>query len=234
METSTRLRVKLSDYARNRYEVPVPVMPQPATDKPPQTLYYFNVTINPFSFRVYRKDTGTLIFDTSAGSFSFYDQFIEIASYLPTRYIYGLGEHTDAHFLHSVDWTKFTFWTTDIYPDLNTPLYGVHPFYLSMEEDGKSNGVFLFNSNAMEVVLQPAPAITYRTIGGVVDFYFFLGPNPADVVAQYIDLIGKPALPPYWALGFHLCRWGYVTLNVTRNTTERNIAAGIPLDVQVC
>ena len=28
-------------------------------------------------------------------------------------------------------------------------LYGVHPFYLNLEKDGQSNGVFLKNSNAM-------------------------------------------------------------------------------------
>lgn len=82
-------------------------------------------------------------------------------------------------------------------------------------------------------VLFQAPAITYRTTGGILDFYFFLGPSPGDVIAQYIDLIGKPALPPYWALGFHLCRWGYLTLENTQDVLERNIAAGIPLDVQV-
>jgi len=27
--------------------------------------------------------------------------------------------------------------------------YGSHPFYLMIEESGKSHGVFLFNSNAM-------------------------------------------------------------------------------------
>ena len=28
-------------------------------------------------------------------------------------------------------------------------LYGVHPFYLSIEKNGQSHGVFLLNSNAM-------------------------------------------------------------------------------------
>lgn len=57
-----------------------------------------------------------------------------------------------------------------------------------------------------DIVLQPEPAITYRTIGGVFDFYFFLGPKPSDVVSQYNDLVGTPFMPPYWSLGFQLCR----------------------------
>lgn len=40
----------------------------------------------------------------------------------------------------------------------------------------------------LEAVLQPAPAITYRTIGGVLDFYMFLGPSPEDVVKQYAEV----------------------------------------------
>ena len=70
--------------------------------------------------------------------------------------------------------------------DVATPpggnnLYGSHPFYMNLEDRGRASGVFLKNSNAMDIILQPAPAITYRTIGGVLDFYIFTGPSPAQV-----------------------------------------------------
>lgn len=113
-------------------------------------------------------------------------------------------------------------------------LYGSHPFYLSVEDPiGHSNGVFLFNSNAMDVILQPKPAITWRTVGGVLDFFVLLGPEPKDVVRQYQQLIGFPHLPPYWTLGFHLCRFGYNSLQEMRQVFNRTRLAGIPYDVQV-
>ncbi|MCP5972750.1 glycoside hydrolase family 31 protein, partial [Klebsiella pneumoniae] len=73
----------------------------------------------------------------------------------------------------------------------------------------------MFNSNAMDIVLQPTPALTWRAIGGILDVFIFLGPSPSDVIRQYQSLIGLPALPPFWGLGFQLCRWGYLTLNRT-------------------
>lgn len=63
------------------------------------------------------------------------------------------------------------------------------------------------NVHILDVILQPTPAVTFRTIGGIFDIYFFLGPTPADVVKQYSEIVGKPFMPPYWSLGFHLCRY---------------------------
>lgn len=85
------------------------------------------------------------------------------------------------------EWKRYTLLNRDHFPQKNVNLYGSHPFHLSVEDsDGNSNGVFLFNSNPMDVLLQPKPAIIWRTIGGILDFYVFLGPHPNDVVKQVL------------------------------------------------
>lgn len=40
-----------------------------------------------------------------------------------------------------------------------------------------------------DVTLQPAPAVTYRTSGGVLDFYIFFGDTPEQVVHEFLEVI---------------------------------------------
>lgn len=44
----------------------------------------------------------------------------------------------------------------------------------------------------------------------------------------FFQLIGRPALPPYWALGFQLSRYDYGTLENMKEVVERNRAAQLP------
>lgn len=226
------LRVKIFDPFSKRYEVQIPKInfKQDTERNMSHDLYDFDF-LQPSSFKVTRKSDKTVLMDTSVGSLIFSDQFLQVSTKLPSSNIYGLGEHVGS-LKHSTDWKRFVLFASDQPPYPGKSLYGAHPFYLNMENSGNSNGVLLFNSNAMEVILQPMPALTYRTLGGILDFYITLGPTPNDVVSQYTGLIGRPMIPPYWGLGFHLCRFNYGSVERTREIWARNRKFGIPFDVQ--
>ncbi|KAM7452410.1 hypothetical protein ABFA07_000090 [Porites harrisoni] len=229
-ETRERLHFKIYDPNNKRYEVPIqtPTVSTQATELD----YDVNVNTFPFGISVKRKSTNTVIFNSIVGGMVFEDQFIQLSSLLPSGTLYGLGEHVDPLLL-DVKWTRGTLFARDQgTPEGLSNLYGVFPYYISIEKDGNANGVFLLNSNAMDIILQPTPAITYRTIGGILDFYVFLGPSPDLVVQQFTAVVGRPYMPPYWGLGFHLCRWGYGSLNGTMTVNDNMRKYGIPQDVQ--
>merc|ERR1719192_1120523 len=52
------------------------------------------------------------------------------------------------------------------------------------------------------------------------------------MVQLYTDTIGKPFMPPRWALGFQLSRWGYDTLDKMDNVVQDMFEAKIPYDAQ--
>ncbi|CAJ0608576.1 unnamed protein product [Cylicocyclus nassatus] len=229
------LNVKI--YLPNRYEPPLdlPLEESKSSEELELTTYDDK---DPFYFTVSRKSTHTTLFDTSLGGLIFCDKFIQIATKLPSEAMYGWGENVHPTLKHN--FTRYTTWAMfarDEPPSSNhietKNLYGVHPFYMVLEPDGKAHGVLILNSNAQEVTTAPGPALIYRTIGGILDMYFFPGPTPEEVTQQYLALVGRPFLPAYWGLGFQISRYGYKDLNELINITERNVAAGIPLDTTV-
>uniref|UniRef100_A0A8C4GLE1 Lysosomal alpha-glucosidase n=1 Tax=Dicentrarchus labrax TaxID=13489 RepID=A0A8C4GLE1_DICLA len=169
--------------------------------------------------------------NTTVAPLLFADQYLQLSTSLASSLVSGLGEHYTSLLL-DLNWTSVTLWNRDMAPHADANLYGSHPFYIVQEEDGLAHGVFLLNSNAIEVMLQPTPALTLVAIGGILDLYVFLGPDPESVIRQYLQVIGYPMMPPYWSLGFHLCRWGYTTTNTTRHVAQRMHNSKFPMDVQ--
>ena len=90
----------------------------------------------------------------------------------------------------------------------------------------------------VEFIVGPYPSITFRTIGGILDMFFFTGvgdrgntATPAQIVAQYWGLVNTESgiqMPPYWALGFHLCRYNYNSDMNLFATINRTIAGRFP------
>ncbi|NXA19815.1 LYAG glucosidase, partial [Ibidorhyncha struthersii] len=194
-------------------------------------LFGLRVNQEPFGLIVYRQRGGRVLLNTTVAPLFFADQFLQISTSLPSRFISGLGEHLTPLVLDTT-WTRVTLWNRDMAPVPQVNLYGSHPFYLVMEDGGSAHACSSGACPSPDVLLQPSPALTWRTTGGILDFYIFLGPDPKSVVRQYLDVVGFPFMPPYWGLGFHLCRWGYSSTDITRQVVANMTAARFPLDVQ--
>ncbi|CAL1536418.1 unnamed protein product [Lymnaea stagnalis] len=218
-----------------RYHVPK-AMNLPGT-KSSSPKYEIKITNNTnFAFQIKRISTGTVIFDIGVGpgGLVLSDQFLQITTRLPSTNVYGLGEHVHDHFKHEMNktWTSFA---RDQPPswDAMANLYGVHPFYTCVEDSkGSSHGVLMLNSNAQEYSFTTLPSLTFRTIGGILDFYIFMGPSPEEVIQQYTGVIGRPVMPPYWSLGFQLCRYDYQNITYLKEAVDSTAAYDIPHDVQ--
>ncbi|KAL3184189.1 hypothetical protein MRX96_032473 [Rhipicephalus microplus] len=219
-------RIRVYDPSAARYEVPLPNVPQKDHYFP----VMYETSVSPAGdVEIIRPVSRKVVFHTNISTLVFADQFLQMSTYIPSRYVYGVGD-VKSPLLRSTDWQKITLFNAGRSPTEGKNSYSSHPFVLVHEETGESCGVFLLNSNAMDILLKPSPSVTFRTTGGILDLFVFLGPTPSDVVQQYTALVGRPAMPPYWALGFHLSRWGYASIDEVKETRRRNLRIGIPVE----
>lgn len=83
----------------------------------------------------------------------------------------------------------------------------MHPFCLI--KAGQSDeffGIFFRSSNAQVPIIsyeEDEHVLSYITTGGNLDINFFMRGSAKEVIASYQEFIGKPQLPPFWALGWH-------------------------------
>ncbi|XP_054158490.1 sucrase-isomaltase, intestinal-like [Oppia nitens] len=144
-----------------------------------------------------------------------------------------MGENTHHSLRHDfTNYKTYPLFTQDrATGDEQFNYYGVHPFYTCLESDGQSHGILYLSSNAMEYTLLPEPGLSFKTLGGVLDMFVFVGDSPGHVIELYTSLIGRPILPPFWGLGYQLTRWGFKNTDDLRAVIDRNQKANVPLDV---
>ena len=168
----------------------------------------------------------------------FQDQYIQFVLGTPKNTVatFGFGESTRTSQKLELN-ESYALWATDYAAsNYDKSLYGSHPFFIQVLDDGTAHGAFILNSNAMEVSYHHDDAqgdsIGVQIAGGVIDMYFFSGSSPADVIKQYQEVIGRPYLVPFWSLGFHNCRWGYANLDYVKEVVANYSTAQIPLETQ--
>lgn len=160
-----------------------------------------------FTLKVVRYDTNQTIINMDGGPLMMTKDYLEFNLKTPSTNVYGLGEGTHTSLKHSMNFEQWRLFDRSGRTTTNGKLYyGVHPFYICIEHTGSAHGVLVGLSQPSEVALNPGPSISFRTSGGLMDIHVFLGPTPKDVIRQYTDVVGKPFMPPQWALGYHTCR----------------------------
>ncbi|EGC30327.1 hypothetical protein DICPUDRAFT_157944 [Dictyostelium purpureum] len=234
-ETQQIFRVRITDPNNQRWEVPF--VNKLVGVNPDTTDYLIQFTNAPFGFSATRISTGEVLFnstppaDCSTNGLIYSDYYLELSTSFSENNpnIYGLGERTSQlRLLNNFTYTLFAKdQGTASTPNIN--LYGSHPFYLNLASNGNANGVFLLNSNAMDVQIT-SNSLTYKVVGGIFDFFFFTGPTPNSVIQQYTQVIGTTHMPTYWSLGFHNCRWGYHSIAETAQVVANYSKFGIPLE----
>jgi alpha-D-xyloside xylohydrolase len=80
----------------------------------------------------------------------------------------------------------------------------------------------------------PSDTMTFRSqVGDAVDYYFFYGPAPVQVVAEYREFTGAAPLLPKWAYGFWQCRERYSSQQQILDTAAQFRTRKIPVDALV-
>lgn len=132
--------------------------------------------------------------------------------------------------------------------ELDSPmtLYGSIPF-MQAHRKGSTVGVFWLNAAETWVDITRSKSstnplslgITGKTTtqthwfseAGLLDVFVFLGPTAKDVVKTYGALTGYSQLPPQFSIGYHQCRWNYITDQDVRDVDRKFDRYQIPYDV---
>lgn len=223
------VRVTMRDANASRWEVPNIIVKQPEAKIVPQFAVMIGGVGANLEVIVTRLSDNVVVFDTrGSGGIVYEDQYLSVQTQLPANpNIYGLGERAAPLRLPTSQ--VYTIFARDNDTPLIENVYGSHAFYMELR-GGAAHGVYLLNSNAMDVVLN-ATNLQYRVIGGIIDFFFIMGPTPKEVTRQYLSLIGTTEMIPYWGLGWQQCRWGYKSLDETKAVVSAYAANNIPLEV---
>lgn len=168
-------------------------------------------------------------------------------------HVYGLAEHAGPLSLRETTGGEgnfdqpYRFWNADVFEyELNSPmtLYGSIPY---MQGHSKDSTVGVFWLNAAETWIDIVKNKHRKALGlgtstvdtqthwfseaGVMDIFIMLGPTPQALSKKYAELTGYTAMPQMFALGYHQCRWNYVSDEDVKDVDRKFDKFNLPYDV---
>jgi alpha-glucosidase len=144
---------------------------------------------------------------------------------------YGLGDKAGPMNRRN---RAFTNWNTDAFGwgESTDPLYKTIPFFIGLRK-GAAYGLFFDNTyrSSFDFGKESPDYFSFGAEGGELNYYFFAGPEPKQVVAAYTALVGRSPLPPLWSLGYQQCRYSYYPESRAREVVRLFREKKIPADI---
>jgi alpha-glucosidase len=132
----------------------------------------------------------------------------------PTDRIYGLGDKTGPLDLQGRRLRTMALDALGYDPEHGDPLYKHWPFVMSRSANGQWLGIY-YDTLANCTFDLGCEHDNYHNFfryveidDGDLDYYLMVGRTPAEVIAQFVGLVGGTARPPRWTLGFALTAMG--------------------------
>ncbi|KAJ3027461.1 UNVERIFIED_CONTAM: hypothetical protein HDU68_003758 [Siphonaria sp. JEL0065] len=130
---------------------------------------------------------------------------------------FGLGERASPLCLNGRRFRLETMDALGYNPELTDPLYKLIPFHISLDTRSRiAHGIFYdsfaegFADFGQEIDAFWGPYRSHTLFGGCgLDMYIFYGPTIQQVIEGYTNLVGRPAMPPKYALGYLASAMGY-------------------------
>jgi len=152
---------------------------------------------------------------------------------MANEHIYGFGERTGNMDKRG---QAFPVWNMDFpshHNDMVTSMYTSIPFFTGIQvETGRAYGILVDHISKVDMDMgKTEEQVASMTVeGDSLIIYFLAGPTPADVLRQYTELTGHMPLPARWTLGYHQCRWGYISEEQVEQVANRLRTGKHPCD----
>lgn len=158
-------------------------------------------------------------------------------------FVYGIPQHATRLALPSTTGNDPTYtdpyrlYNSDVFEylaDSPVSLYGSIPL---MHAHSAESTVAVFHVVASETWIDVSHSSEKSTEthwiseSGILDTFLIPGPTAEDVFKQYSRLTGTPVMPAQWSLGYHQCRWNYVSSEDVRSVQKRFDEEDMPVDV---
>jgi len=237
------LRVQIFDQGTEEFEAPKDAFNKQFIDSLPPGAFDLSVILTlpeegeEFYYEVSANGAKTPYYSTKGQQFVYSPYYKRHAAQIETTgQIFGLGERVGEFFLRE---GVYTMWNRDATSPIEDGLrpgnniYGTHPVYFARVARNDFFGVYDHNFGAQDYVVKKAGKkyqITQIKTSGLTDQFVILKTDVQEVIGRYQEIVGKPAIVPEWALGWHQCRYGYNNTAQVSDVVAKFREHELPLD----